>query len=77
MYQLFNMCRRLYSLVGCIILADSITFPYYNDLLRFYWKNTFSKGLGVWGTWMAQLIKHRTLGFCSGHDLRVMRSSPT
>ena len=26
---------------------------------------------------MAQVIKHPTLDFGSGHDLRVMRSSPT
>ena len=28
------------------------------------------------GIWVAQSIKHRTLGFSSGHDLRVARSSP-
>ena len=26
---------------------------------------------------MAQLVKHQTLAFGSGHDLRVMKSSPT
>ena len=26
---------------------------------------------------MAQLVKRLTLGFSSGHDLRVVRSSPT
>jgi len=25
------------------------------------------------GTWVAQLVKHLTLGFGSGHDLSVMR----
>jgi len=29
------------------------------------------------GTWVAQSFKHPTLDFGSGHDLRVMRSSPT
>ena len=29
------------------------------------------------GTWVAQLVEHLTLGFGSGHDLRVMRLSPT
>ena len=28
------------------------------------------------GTWVVQLAKHLTLDFGSGHDLRVMRSSP-
>ena len=28
-----------------------------------------------WGTWVAQLVKHPTLDFGSGHDLRVMRLS--
>ena len=27
------------------------------------------------GTWVAQLVKHLTLGFGSSHDLRVVRSS--
>ena len=31
----------------------------------------------VRGAWGAQSIKCLTLDFCSGHDLRVMRSSPT
>ena len=25
------------------------------------------------GAWVAQLVKHQTLGFRSGHNLRVMR----
>jgi len=29
-----------------------------------------------WGTWVAQSVKLLNLDFCSGHDLRVMRSSP-
>jgi len=28
------------------------------------------------GAWVVQLVKHPTLGFSSGDDLRVMRSSP-
>ena len=28
------------------------------------------------GTWGAQLVKHPTLDFSSGHDLAVMGSSP-
>ena len=30
----------------------------------------------VGGTWVAWSVKHQTLGFGSGHDLIVMRSSP-
>ena len=29
-----------------------------------------------WGTWVAQLFKHPTLDFGSGHDLRIVGSSP-
>ena len=29
-----------------------------------------SKDIFSWGTWMAQLVKHSTLGFGSGHVLR-------
>ena len=31
----------------------------------------------LWGTWVAQFIKHLMLGLSSGLDLRVMSSSPT
>ena len=31
----------------------------------------------IQGCQVAQLVKHLTLGFRSGHDLRVIRSSPT
>jgi len=30
-----------------------------------------------WGAWVTQLVKHPTLGFGLGHDLKVVRSSPT
>ena len=30
----------------------------------------------TWGAWVAQSVKQLTLGFGSGRDLRVMRSSP-
>ena len=30
----------------------------------------------TWGTWVVQSVKHLTLGFSSGDELRVMRSSP-
>ena len=31
---------------------------------------------GVGGAWVAQLIKHPTLDFCSGHDLTVCEIEP-
>ena len=37
----------------------------------------FLKIKAYWGAWVAQLVKQLTLGFSSGHDLRVMRLSPT
>ena len=39
------------------------------------WNNLgIKKNMG--GTWVAQSVKHVTLGFSSGHNLRVVRSSP-
>ena len=29
------------------------------------------------GTWVAQSVKHPTLDFCSGHDLTLVRLSPS
>jgi len=34
------------------------------------------KILTDWGAWVAQLVKRLTLDFGSGHDLKIMRSSP-
>lgn len=36
----------------------------------------FIKNTKEWGTWVAQLVKHLTLDFGSGHDLRVVGSRP-
>jgi len=30
------------------------------------------KNSNFWGVWVAQSVKHLTLGFGSGHDLRVV-----
>ena len=30
-----------------------------------------------WGAWMAQLVEHLALNFRSGHDARIVGSSPT
>ena len=32
--------------------------------------------INIWGTWVAQSIKHLTPGFSSGHDLRVHGPKP-
>ena len=40
--------------------------------------NKYKDGNGdSWGAWMAQSVKCPTLDFVSGHDLRVLRLSPT
>ena len=33
----------------------------------------FKKKLMVRSTWVAQSVKHLTLDFCSGHDLKINR----
>ena len=39
------------------------------------WKKNFFKWTFSQDTWVAQLNKCLTLGFCTGHDLRVLRLS--
>lgn len=42
-----------------------------------WWKKQKISNLcNLWGTWVAQSVEHPTLDFCSGHDRRVMGSSP-
>ena len=35
-----------------------------------------TKRAGGWGTWVAQLVKHLTLGFSLGYDLKVCGFEP-
>ena len=35
-----------------------------------------ARRVASWGTWVAQLLKHLTLDFISGHDLTVVRWNP-
>ena len=41
---------------------------------RTVWQAIKNRKAGV--AWVTQSVKHPTFGFGSGHDLRVMRSSP-
>ena len=34
------------------------------------------KNMCIWDTWVAHSVRHPALDFSSGHDLRVVRSSP-
>ena len=58
-------------------------------LVRWHWKYNLEeitkkfvsninlwKSLLLWGTWVAQLVEHLTLGFVSGYDLTVHRIKP-
>ena len=40
-------------------------------------KNTCLKTIHSKGTWMMHLVEHLTVGFGSGGDLRIVRSSST
>ena len=40
------------------------------------WDKLFIKTDKVWGTWVAQLAEHPTVGFGSGHDPRAVGWSP-
>ena len=56
------------------------TFPYRTSGPEFpFWitdlYTTFFK-IGFWGSWVGQWGKHPTLDLDSGHDLKVIRSSP-
>ena len=45
------------------------------SIYRIYFGTSLIKSEQPWGSWVAQLVKHRILDFSSGHDLRLMRSS--
>ena len=52
-----------------------------NSLLRYLACNKcyltiFKKVNRCWSVWVTQSVKCQTLGFSSGHDLRIVRSSP-
>ena len=56
-------------------VMNSFSFCMSEDIfiLPLFFKDNF---LGWGGAWVAQLVKHPTLDFGSGHDLRVVRLSP-
>ena len=42
----------------------------------FHYIEIFLKSNNYWGTWVAQSVTCVTFSFGSGHDVRVVRSSP-
>ena len=74
------------NLLGRGLLPSCLLAP--TSFHLFYsWNNSSSNGVITegstknyalqWGNWVAQSVKHPTLDICSGHDLTVVRSSPT
>ena len=60
------------GVVGNSHMKSAFSFVTYECIIEDF-SSMFSKEL-PWGAWVAELIKHLTLDFSSGHDLRVMRS---
>ena len=44
--------------------------------LKKIYESVVVKSTGSGGTWVAQLVKHLTLDFSSGHDLKVCGIKP-
>ena len=61
------------GVVGNSHMKSAFSFVTYECIIEDF-SSMFSKEL-PWGAWVAELIKHLTLDFSSGHDLRVMRSA--
>ena len=55
----------LYQLVACALRSFTCL-----------WDAQVGHLCGLWGAWVAQLVECLTLGFSSGHDLKVMELSP-
>ena len=53
-----------------ILISDTVYFKVYNNI-------AMDKENHLRGTWLALSVKHPTLDFSSGHDSKVMGSSPT
>ena len=60
--------RAIYVYHLCFLDVGSVSSPWRNISLSWNPKN--------WGTWVAQLVGHPPLDFGSGHDPRVVGSSP-
>lgn len=49
---------------------------WHHFLVSFYCKPRAAFKYICWGAWVAQSVERPTLGFGSGHELRIMKSSP-
>ena len=85
---LFLLCVvKSRSCLDMIKLLTESKFLNHAFTKQFRWRISMWGGFLSWlpfirfidkrGTWVAQSVKQLTLGFGSGHGLRVMRSSPT
>ena len=55
------------------IISTSLQKKFFNVGSR-AWQRGGVRSFSYWDTWVAQLFKHLTLGFGSGHDLPVLVS---
>ena len=62
------MISNVFSLLCFLILLIFILVTFIIEVNVYYRKYR--------GTWVAQLVKHPTLGFSSGHDLMVCEFKP-
>ena len=56
--------------------AEPLSHPCAPQVIGLYTELNMIITVNSRGTWVAQLVEHLALGFSSGHDLRVLRSSP-
>lgn len=68
---LLQICKFYFKNRNEVFFKGFFSFCSFIGKQSVYSKNI--KRLRVRGTWVAQSVKHLTLGFSSGHDLRVVR----
>ena len=73
-FKFFISFLKWSTMYNCFI--SNTTFSYCSYFKICYCQTIESKNKNR-GTWVAQSIKHPTLDFSSGHDLTVVRLSPT
>lgn len=69
------LVQRLYDR-NCVFLLERPSYVFMIELPEWGRADSVRRAC-VWVTWMAQLFKWLTLDFSSGHDLRVIRPSPS